>query len=106
MVDVLKHKRYPIFLYKSAPFRDNKKIKDEFLYYADLSYQYRKKHNLYSKLPKIKYKTIIYPGENAYSHIREDGKPISSARYCDIIDNDIIVENPFKSLEKVRLYQY
>jgi hypothetical protein len=41
MIDILKHKLYPIYLSKSHTFYDNPVLKDEFLYFMKLSHEYR-----------------------------------------------------------------
>jgi len=73
MIDVFKHKLYPIFFSKSHLLYDNKNIKNEFFHYSNLSYQYRKLiyKNTKNKfpLPKLKYKTI--PNPHPKYHIYE-----------------------------------
>ena len=73
MIDIIKHKLYPIFFSKSHVLYDNKNIKKEFFHFSNLSYQYRKLiyKNTKNKfpLPKLKYKTI--PNPHPKYHIYE-----------------------------------
>ncbi len=109
IIDIMKHKFYPIFIGKSTifvnSFYSNKKIIKDFLNYSELSYQYRKKNYLYSILPKIKYKSIYYPGKHEYNYLGDDNQIIPSFSVYDIFGYDIVFKIP-KESKKVRLYDY
>jgi len=67
IIDILKHKLFPIYLCKSHPIYDNPKLKDEFFYFMNLSYNqrllYQKKNDTFKNL---KYKTIKSPYLNEF----------------------------------------
>jgi hypothetical protein len=109
IIDIMKHKFYPIFIGKATIFANsfygNKKIIEEFLNYSELSYQYRKKNYSYSILPKIKYKSLYYPGKNEYNHLGDNNEITPSFRIDDIFGYDVIFKIPEEE-KKIRLYDY
>ena len=105
----MKHKFYPIFIGKATifakSFYGNKKIIEEFLNSSELSYQYRKKNYSYSILPKIKYKSVYYPGKHEYNYLGDDNEIIPSFRIDDIFGYNVIFKIP-EEKKKIRLYDY
>ena len=60
IIDIIKHKKYPIFFSKSTTFQENKKIRKEMFETIEISNYYRK--NFMNKkyfVPKLSYKKIL-----------------------------------------------